>query len=167
MVLENARRKTGEVRQAATDRVEARKEDLHELFDDRLPSAPAVLSVAEKAKRPMYGEERSAAATAAEIRDAVRVLPVQLHGKPSTGHAVVTTEPTKILKANPLRLSFTLVNIGARDAYIGFNESVCTPAQGNSGHCIPAGGAFDEDKYAGEIWGVTAVGSTTITFWEV
>lgn len=169
MVLDSARKKTGELKQAATDRVNARREDVRELLEDR-GRTPAVLdSVVEQVKpvRPIYGEAKSSAPTMAEIADALPVKPVQLHGKPATGHAVVTIEPTKILKANPLRLSFTLVNIGARDVYIGFNDSVCTPAQGNSGHCIPAGGSFDEDKYSGEIWGVTAIGDTTVTFWEV
>jgi len=95
----------------------------------------------------------------------VNVLPPR-SDKASVGHFVVTTTPMRIRPANPNRNSISIVNGGSASIFIGTDKSVSDSTHDNPGYEILAQSTFDDDAYTGEIWGVVATGTVTITYWE-
>jgi hypothetical protein len=169
MALETTRRRAGEVKGVIQENIKDRRQDVKDLLSESgiVEQVTEAVTEGKKPVRSVYGEEKSKAISTAEKLDAQLVQIVTNRGRPSTGYASVTTQPTLIRPANPMRLSITLVNTGRFDVYLGFDRAVSTPSQGKSGHMIPAGGSFDEDAYDGELWGVTNTGSTIVTYWEI
>lgn len=85
------------------------------------------------------------------------------------GTVAVAVTPTRILSLNPDRRLAAIVNDSANDIYLGFNNSVAL----NSGIRINAlGGAFEFGLFTnfpwlGEIWGISAIAGSVLTFVEV
>jgi len=78
----------------------------------------------------------------------------------------VGTKPIRLLVGNPKRIVYVLINTGANNAYIGFNNQVSTTGI-NRGIPLGAnGGVWADEYHKGEVYAV-AEGDTDIVVVEV
>jgi len=82
------------------------------------------------------------------------------------GKTIITTTPTLIRPSNPQRLSVSIVNSGAATVYLADDSIVTTNTGTEPGYELLANGEFNTETFVGDIYGVVAAGSVTITYWE-
>jgi len=85
---------------------------------------------------------------------------------------LVADTPTRVLSANPTRLSYSVKNDGAAIVYRGYDRGVAV-AGPNQGYLIAVGGdAIEDEFHKGEVWLIAAadtnvtVEENTIAPWE-
>jgi hypothetical protein len=83
---------------------------------------------------------------------------------PTFAHTVQTT-PTRVLLANPERVSYTIQNTSVEDVYVGKSREVATSGF-KTGMKISAGGDSIEDEFhKGEVW-IVAASSVSVVVTE-
>jgi hypothetical protein len=80
----------------------------------------------------------------------------------ATGQVSVTTTAVKIISANNNRSGLVLYNSGTVTVYLGTIQSTLTSG---TGHALPAGAALTLQA-DGDIFGITASSSATVTYLE-
>lgn len=82
------------------------------------------------------------------------------------GRVTIGTTATLIRAKNVNRLSISIVNGGAATVYLGVDTTVTTNTGSNPGYELLSQSVFDDDSYIGDIYGIVAAGTITVTFWE-
>jgi len=78
----------------------------------------------------------------------------------------IGTMPTLIAASNSKRLSISIVNLGAGTVYLGDDKNITEINGSQPGFSLPTNGAVYDDKFVGDIYGVSAAGSNTVAVWE-
>lgn len=72
-----------------------------------------------------------------------------------------TVGGTKIIGANSKRVAVTITNTGASAVFVGASGLTTT-----TGHSIAAGASFTFQNFVGDVYGIVASGTVTVSYVE-